>query len=174
MSTYSLINDGDSGLSVRTTLNAVLQDANDGVFTGATGPQGPQGDTGPQGPQGATGSSAPAGLVNGTGANSLKQDNALTTTDAVASGVDSIALGTGAQGIGAQGIAIGNGANALNGSDCIAIGRQAVANPNFNNNISIGFSSLSDFASVAIGFDTTATGQLNTTIGTEATATGNN
>jgi len=30
--TYSLINDGDTGLSVRTTLNDILKDANDGKF----------------------------------------------------------------------------------------------------------------------------------------------
>jgi hypothetical protein len=48
--TYSLINKGDTGLKVRTTLNEFIQDANDGNFNGVTGA------TGATGPVGATGS----------------------------------------------------------------------------------------------------------------------
>ena len=53
MSTYSLIQNGDPGLEVRNTINALLQDINDGVYIGPTGPageQGPQGEVGPTGP----------------------------------------------------------------------------------------------------------------------------
>jgi len=35
--TYSLINAGDTGLKIRTTLNQLLQDANDGNFSGTSG-----------------------------------------------------------------------------------------------------------------------------------------
>lgn len=46
---YSLINNGDSGLSVRTTINSLLTDANDGVFIGATGVSGSSGSSGTSG-----------------------------------------------------------------------------------------------------------------------------
>ena len=70
MSTYSLIQNGESGLSVRNTLNSLLQDINDGVYIGPTGPagepgpqgiEGPIGPTGPQGEIGLTGATGPAG-----------------------------------------------------------------------------------------------------------------
>lgn len=53
---YTLINNGDTGLSVRTTLNTLLNDANTGVFTGATGAAGTSGSSGSSGvvPSGAT------------------------------------------------------------------------------------------------------------------------
>jgi len=47
--TYSLINSGDTGLKVRTTLNEFIQDANDGNFTGVTGATGATGPVGPTG-----------------------------------------------------------------------------------------------------------------------------
>jgi hypothetical protein len=43
---YPLINDGDTGLSIRTTLNDLLQDANDGNFTGVAGSSGTSGTSG--------------------------------------------------------------------------------------------------------------------------------
>lgn len=63
--TYSLINNGDSGLTVRNTLNGVLTDVNNGDFVGATGPQGVVGATGPQGPIGATFAADRPILLNG-------------------------------------------------------------------------------------------------------------
>lgn len=44
--TYSLISNGESGLSVRTTLNNIITDANNGAFTGATGANGTSGTSG--------------------------------------------------------------------------------------------------------------------------------
>jgi hypothetical protein len=79
MATYSLIQNGESGLNVRTTLNSLLDDINNGVYigpegpmgaTGATGPQGPQGEVGPQGEQGIqgiTGATGPAGANGADG-----------------------------------------------------------------------------------------------------------
>ena len=66
--TYSLIQNGDSGLIVRNTLNSLLGDINNGVYIGPTGPQGPQGiqgikgDTGLQGTTGPTGPQGPQGI----------------------------------------------------------------------------------------------------------------
>lgn len=55
-----------------------------------------------------TGLSFAAGLVSGTGTDSLKQADTLTTNAATASGLQSISLGNGAQATNNQSIAIGN------------------------------------------------------------------
>ena len=55
MATYSLIQNGESGLSVRTTLNSLLDDINNGVYIGPEGPEGPEGPIGETGATGATG-----------------------------------------------------------------------------------------------------------------------
>lgn len=68
MPTYSLINNGDSGLSVRTTLNDLLGDINNGVYigpTGADGTSGVSGTSGTSGTSGVNGSSGASG-TNGT------------------------------------------------------------------------------------------------------------
>jgi hypothetical protein len=54
MPTYSLINNGDSGLSVRTNLNEIIGDINSGVI-GATGPAGTSGTSGAAGTSGTSG-----------------------------------------------------------------------------------------------------------------------
>jgi hypothetical protein len=70
MATYSLIQNGDTGFSVRTTLNSLLTSVNEGELlgpTGATGPAGPQGETGEIGPTGATGPQGEIGPQGATG-----------------------------------------------------------------------------------------------------------
>ena len=95
--------------------------------TGATGPKGDQGDVGPKGATGATGpqgaqgpSAAPPGLVAGTGPDSMRSSDSLTTTAADASGNYSIALGEAAVASGTNAIAIGNGSDAA--ANAISIG----------------------------------------------------
>ena len=78
MATYSLISNGDSGLSVRTTLNQLLDDANNGVLTsgssgtsgnsGSSGTSGNSGSSGTSGAAGANGSSGTSGSIGATGA----------------------------------------------------------------------------------------------------------
>jgi len=48
---YTLINNGDSGLTARNTINDILTDANNGLFTGATGAAGTSGSSGTSGTQ---------------------------------------------------------------------------------------------------------------------------
>jgi hypothetical protein len=67
---YTLINNGDSGSSVRTTLNSLLTDVNTGLYigpTGATGLSGTSGISGSSGTSGVSGSSGttPTGQVRG-------------------------------------------------------------------------------------------------------------
>jgi len=59
---YTLINNGDSGLTARNTINDILTDANNGLFTGATGAAGTSGSSGSSGTNGSAGTSG----VNGT------------------------------------------------------------------------------------------------------------
>jgi hypothetical protein len=141
--TYSLINNGDSGLSVRNTLNQVLTDANNGVLgaqgaTGATGPQGPIGATGadstvpgPTGPTGATGPQGIQGITGATGPQGIQGITGATGPQGPigATGADSTVPGptgaTGPQGI--QGITGATGPQGPTGpseslEDTLAVG----------------------------------------------------
>jgi hypothetical protein len=64
--TYSLINNGDSGLDVRTILNSVLTDINDGVI-GSAGSSGSSGVSGSSGSSGVSGSSGTSGIDGTSG-----------------------------------------------------------------------------------------------------------
>ena len=68
----------------------------------------------------------PAGLVNGTGTDSLKQADTLTTKAANASGPQAIAIGNGANATGNQAVTIGNYSEATN-VGCASIGEYASA-----------------------------------------------
>jgi len=123
----------------------------------------------------ATGGSGAAGLVSGTGADSMKSADSLTTLPANASGPTSIALGNGAttenDGLSqpaTDAIAIGNGATARNKN--IAIGSNAKANGFADPNaIAIGNDTIaSNGAGVVIGFNAKATGQAGIAIGGQA------
>jgi trimeric autotransporter adhesin len=70
--------------------------------------------------------STPAGLVNGTGTDSLKQADTLTTNAANASGPQAIAIGNGANATGSQAVTIGNYSEATN-VGCASIGEYASA-----------------------------------------------
>jgi hypothetical protein len=72
MSTYSLINNGDTGLSVRTTLNSLLTDINTGAVgsagtSGVSGSSGTSGVSGSSGTSGANGSSGTSGQAGSSG-----------------------------------------------------------------------------------------------------------
>ena len=69
---------------------------------------------------------AEAGFVNGTGTNSLKQADALTTNAANASQNSAIAIGNGAAATGNESVAIGDFAESTN-VGCLAIGQYAAA-----------------------------------------------
>jgi trimeric autotransporter adhesin len=69
---------------------------------------------------------AEAGLVNGTATDSLKQADTLTTSPAVSSGDQAIALGNGARASGPQAVALGDGAEATN-VGAAAVGQYAEA-----------------------------------------------
>jgi len=84
--------------------------------SGVSGSSGTSGVTGVSGTSGTSGVSSPAGLVPGTGTNSMKNDDALVATPAVASGTRSIALGNNACSAGTNSIAIGFNSRALNTS----------------------------------------------------------
>ena len=73
----------------------------------------------------AAGGGGAAGLVNGTGADSLKNADSLVTTPAAADGTCSIALGNAACATGKDTIAIGNGARATSSCNSITIGLNA-------------------------------------------------
>ena len=88
------------------------------------------GTSGTSGSSGTNGSAAPAGLVNGTGTNSLKQDNALTADDAQANGNSGIALGNGAKANGSESVAIGDFAEATQ-TGCAAVGQYAEASATY-------------------------------------------
>jgi hypothetical protein len=95
MATYSLIQNGESGLNVRTTLNSLLSDINNGVYIGPTGPAGPQGEQGIQGevgPTGATGPQGEQGVKGDTGATG-EQGPIGATGPAGANGADGTFLG---------------------------------------------------------------------------------
>jgi trimeric autotransporter adhesin len=124
----------------------------------------------------ATGGGGAAGLVAGTGTDSMKSADELTTLPADASGPTSIALGNGAKaeinGISepaTDAIAIGNGAIARKRT--IAIGSNAKANGFADANaIAIGNDTIAtNGAGVAIGYNASATGQAGIAIGGQTT-----
>ena len=99
------------------------QDGSSGI-AGPQGPQGPAGGssgtngssgtsglTGTAGTSGTSGVDGNAGLVNGTGLNSLKSADNLTSDDAIAAEDGAIAIGNGAHAYAANSIAIGQNAH---------------------------------------------------------------
>ena len=68
--TYSLINDGDSGLSVRMTLNELLSDINDGNLSGTSGSSGSSGSSGIDGTSGTSGTT-PNDIIVSSGPNTI-------------------------------------------------------------------------------------------------------
>jgi hypothetical protein len=70
---------------------------------------------------------AAAGLVNGTGSDSLKQNDALTGTAADASGSRAIALGNGAEATGLNSVALGRSASSTAFANGLALGAFASA-----------------------------------------------
>jgi hypothetical protein len=114
---YTLINNGDSGFSVRTTLNEIIADANSGAFQGV---QGIQGTTGAQGTQGTQGTQGAIGTQGTQGT----QGNQGTTGETGAQGVQGTQGAIGTQGTigetGAQGTQGVQGTEGLQG----AIGTQ--------------------------------------------------
>tara|TARA_B110000879_G_scaffold200845_1_gene275248 strand:+ start:2559 stop:3491 length:933 start_codon:yes stop_codon:yes gene_type:complete len=130
-----------------------------------------------------TGISA-GGLVPGTGSNSMKSANALTSSPADAAGNKSIAIGSGATAQ-SDSIAIGDGCVAQNGP-AIAIGRNSTADgsvatamgnsANVNGDQSIGLSgevlSINGSRNIAIGRQVTINGGNSLAIGNYAKVTG--
>ena len=126
----------------------------------------------------------PAGLTAGTGTDSMKSADSLTTTPANASGTNSVAIGSNARATGSLGAtAVGDGANA-SGQFGTAIGRNTIASASgslalgndaqatgFGNNISLGYSSRSTNAStVAIGDFTNASASGAVALGNAVSA----
>jgi len=103
-----------------------------------------------------------AGLINGTGSNSLRSAD-ITTTAAIASGTDSMAVGNGAQATGTYSMAIGYNTTQTSGNGGVAIGWASDAG---DSSVSIGGSHVnSGTASVALGYDNTTTSNYNIAIG---------
>jgi hypothetical protein len=71
MSTYSLINNGDTGLSVRATLNSLLTDINNGVGLGSSGTSGVAGSSGTSGANGSSGTSGTDGINGSSGTSGI-------------------------------------------------------------------------------------------------------
>lgn len=104
---------------------------------------------------------AAGGMVSGTGTDSIKSADALTTNAATASANDTIAIGNGASATSGSNIAIGENADA-GGDDFfdrvnIAIGKNTVAN---------------NERCIAIGLGADATGARGIALGEDAQATG--
>jgi len=101
-----------------------------------------------------------AGLVAGTGTDSMKSSDDLTTTNAVSSYQSTIALGNNAQATSPYAIAIGDGAYNQN------------ADGNRSNYIAIGRNANSSTDGIAIGYGAQARGSSNIVLGKSADATG--
>ena len=100
MPTYSLINNGDTGLVVRTTLNDLLGDINNGVYigpTGADGTSGVSGTSGTSGTSGVDGSSGASG-TNGTSGTSGVNGTSGTSGNSGTSGTSGTSGNTGTSG----------------------------------------------------------------------------
>jgi len=106
------------------------------------------------------GGGASAGLVAGTGTDSMKSSDDLTTTNAVSSYQSTIALGNNAQATSPYAIAIGDGAYNQN------------ADGNRSNYIAIGRNANSSTDGIAIGYGAQARGSSNIVLGKSADATG--
>jgi hypothetical protein len=175
---YTLIQNGDSGGSVRTTINDLLTDINNGVYIGPTGPagtNGTSGSSGSSGQTGAAGTSGSSGSSGQSGANTFAPSIgtwSMATTNffgiGATAGTFSIAIGINARagslsdiGTNAGGIAIGEGANAQqafnNEHGGIAVGKNASGNRG---------------GAVAIGNNSQATDNSSVAIGTNANAQG--
>lgn len=79
------------------TANTVREDADNGAFDGATGPQGPQGiqgERGPQGPQGIQGETGPQGPKGDTGATGPQGPAGATPALTIITGVESSTTAT--------------------------------------------------------------------------------
>ena len=118
------------------------------------------------------------GLVSGTGTDSIRSSNNLTTTPANAYGQYSIVLGEAASGDnrtivlgknatapGDDGISIGNGATA-NGARAIAIGEATIISG--NNAIALGYQSAANTDSIAIGTGASVSSINSIAIGNQA------
>ena len=88
-----------------------------------------------------TGLPASGNLINGVGADSLKNADSLVTSAALADGAQAIALGNGATAYGDQSISIGNGAQSTN--------NQGIAIGNFAESTSIGTAAIGEYASAS-------------------------
>jgi len=129
----------------------------------------------------------PAGLTAGTGTDSMKSADSLTTTAANASGTKSVAIGSDAQATGALGsTAVGDHARAT-GQFAAAFGRETIAsatgavalgndaNATQSNTIAIGYSARgTGSAAVAIGLNANASGTNSAAVGNGAQATAQN
>lgn len=76
MPTYTLIQNGDTGLSVRTTLNSLINDYNVGALNGTSGTSGTSGSSGTAGTSGNSGSSLDSfeGFITATASTDLLND----------------------------------------------------------------------------------------------------
>ena len=97
-----------------------------------------------------TGLPASGNLINGVGADSLKNADSLVTSAAIADGPQALALGNGATANGLQSIALGNGAQSTN--------NQGIAIGNFAESTSVGTAAVGEYAS-ASGLYATAWGR---------------
>jgi hypothetical protein len=127
------------------------------------------------------------GLTIGTGADSIRSSDVLTTSGGTASGQDTIAIGNGAQALEAQGIAIGKssiagrerdiaigfGANTdpIESEDGVAIGTDARVVRDYG--IAIGYDAVALTDGIAIGRSTRPIGDTCIAIGRQNVSAGN-
>ena len=113
---------------------------------------------------------ASAGLVSGTGPDSMKSSDDLTSTQASATNTSSIAIGNGAEVGGRYGIAIGDGAGETGTQDTtIAIGANAHYGDSYG--IGIGGNAFGGYQGVGIGFGANGSG-YGVAIGASANSNG--
>ena len=119
-----------------------------------------------------TGISA-GGLVAGTGSNSMRSSDALTTTAANASGSNSIALGDSASVTTSDSVVIGVGCNSSSGPS-ITIGRYSSANGSVSTAIGNSATVSADQSIGISGENCTVSAQRSVGIGRQVTITGSN
>ena len=185
---YTLIQNGDSGGSVRTTINDLLTDINNGSF-GTSGSSGTSGQAGSSGTSGQAGSSGTSGQAGSSGTSGQAGSSGTSGTSG-ANGLDGstvLSIGTGTQSIqttdyfgtsaraGTFSIAIGVNAESISQSNkgSIAIGRNSKSvTVNVTNwaPIAIGDGSYAESGGLAIGPN--ATNNEGAAIGLLANAQG--
>jgi hypothetical protein len=170
LSGATVIGGGTSGTSGSSGIDGLNGTSGSSGIDGLNGTSGSSGIDGINGTSGSSGvDNGLPGLVAGTGTNSMRSAASLTTTAAIASSTNSIAIGNEAEATNSNNLAIGFNTVA-SGNASFAIGISSSAT-NFNTMV-IGNASLaSGLGGTSIGYSATASGSQSISIGSFSQAT---